>query len=75
MWMRTLRPHMGQRRTRAIDLALAAYRPIRLAQAPRYCVIPGCERPHRGRGLCHKHYMKWDRDRKAGRKPRITPLR
>lgn len=74
-WMRRLRPLMGQRRTVEIDRALTAYHPIRLTRAPDHCVVTGCEAPHRGRGLCHKHYMQWDRDRKTGNEPRIRPLR
>jgi hypothetical protein len=74
-WMRRLRPYMGFRRTAAIDAALAAYQPIRLIAPPAVCVVPGCERPHRSRGLCNTHYMSWSRDRAKGRTPRITPLR
>jgi hypothetical protein len=73
--MRRLRPLMAGRRGAAIDAALAAYHPIRLTPAPARCIVSGCERPHRGRGLCHKHYMSWSRDRKRGRAPRVTPLR
>lgn len=73
--MRELRPFMGARRSHEIDVALAAYQPIRLTKAPEHCVVTACDKPHRGRGLCHKHYMKWDRDRKAGKEPRIMPLR
>jgi hypothetical protein len=75
VWMRRLRNHMGWRRTEAIDAALAAYQPIRLVNPPASCVAPGCHEPHRGRGLCHKHYMMWSRDQKRGRDERITPLR
>jgi hypothetical protein len=74
-WMRRLRPWMGARRTSEIDRALGAYHPIRLTKAPEHCVVPGCDAPHRGRGLCHRHYMLWDRDRKAGKAPRVRPLR
>jgi hypothetical protein len=74
-WMRTLRPYMGLRRTAAIDAALSAYHPIRLVAPPVVCVVEGCERPHRARGLCNTHYMSWLRDRARGRVPRITPLR
>jgi len=74
-WMRRLRPFMGQRRTAAIDAALGAYHPIRLTPAPATCVVAGCGRPNRGRGLCHKHYMSWSRDHKRGRPPRVRPLR
>jgi hypothetical protein len=74
-WMRRLRPFMGIRRTAAIDNALANYGPIRLTTPPPTCVVPGCARPHRSRGLCHKHYMFWSRDMKNGRAPRVTPLR
>ena len=74
-WMRELRPFMGLRRTAAIDTALSAYHPIRLITPPLVCVVEGCERPHRSRGLCHTHYMSWSRDRARGRTPRITPLR
>jgi hypothetical protein len=74
-WMRALRPYMGLRRTGAIDAALSAYHPIRLIAPPLFCVIEGCERPHRARGLCNTHYMSWSRDRAKGRVPRITPLR
>lgn len=73
--MRELRPMMGQRRTAAIDHALAQYRPIRLLAVPDQCVVPDCHAYPRGRGLCHRHYMTWDRDRKAGKPQRITPLR
>jgi len=74
-WIGTLRPYMGLRRTAAIDAALAVYNPIRLTEVPPICVVPGCERPHRSRGLCNTHYMSWSRDRAKGRTPRITPLR
>lgn len=74
-WMRTLRPHMGRRRTRAIDRALAAYKPIRLVDPPPTCVVGGCAKPHESRGLCHKHYMSWSRDRAKGREPRVRTLR
>jgi len=74
-WMRGLRPYMGLRRTAAIDAALSGYRPIRLIAPPPVCVVEGCERLHRARGLCNTHYMSWSRDRARGRTPRITPLR
>lgn len=74
-WMRTLRDVMGERRREAIDAALAAYQPVYLVDAPASCVVPGCSEPHRGRGLCHKHYMMWSRDKAKGREARIVPLR
>ncbi len=74
-WMRALRPYMGLRRTAAIDAALSAYHPVRLIAPPLVCVVEGCERSHRARGLCSAHYMSWSRDRAKGRVPRITPLR
>jgi hypothetical protein len=74
-WMRRLRPLMGRRRTQAIDAARAGYRPIRLVDPPACCVVPGCKKPHRSRGLCHAHYMAWSRDVAKGRPPRVTPLR
>jgi len=74
-WMRDLRPYMGLRRTATIDAALSAYHPIRLLAPPPVCIVEGCERPHRARGLCNTHYMSWSRDRARGRDARITPLR
>lgn len=74
-WMRTLSPFMGIRRQAAIAAALATYRPIRLSVAPEHCIVPGCTKPHRGRGLCHKHYMSWSRDVARGRTPRVVALR
>jgi hypothetical protein len=74
-WMRRLRVFMGHRRTEAIDAALSQYHPIRLVDPPSTCVVPGCGELHRGRGLCHKHYMMWSRDRAKGREARIAPLR
>ena len=74
-WMRGLRNRMGRRRTEAIDAALALYHPIRLVDPPDSCVVHGCSEAHRGRGLCHKHYMMWSRDKAQGREARITPLR
>jgi hypothetical protein len=74
-WMRALRPYMGLRRTAAIDAALSAYHRVRLIAPPLVCVVEGCERRHRARGLCNTHYMSWSRDRAKGRVPRITPLR
>jgi hypothetical protein len=73
--MRVLRDLMGTRRREAIDKALKSYRPIQLIKAPAHCIVAGCQSPHRGRGLCHKHYMSWSRDLAKGRQPRITPLR
>ncbi|TMC44235.1 MAG: hypothetical protein E6J23_08280 [Chloroflexi bacterium] len=74
-WMGAVRADMGLRRTAAIDAAIAGYHPIRLTDIPPICVVPGCGRPHRSRGLCHAHYMSWSRDVARGRSPRITPLR
>jgi hypothetical protein len=74
-WMRALRPWMGLRRTAAIDAALSAYQPLRLIAPPPVCVVEGCARRHRSRGLCNTHYMSWSRDRARGRRPRVTPLR
>ena len=73
--MRQLRDWMGTRRRSEIDRALEAYHPIRLTAAPEICVIQSCERPHRSRGLCNTHYMKWSRDRANGREARVQPLR
>ena len=74
-WMRLLRDSMGARRRAAIDAALAAYHPVRLVDPLTSCVVPGCSERHRSRGLCHKHYMMWSRDKANGREARITPLR
>ena len=74
-WMRRLRHDMGHRRTEAIDAALSQYHPIRLVDPPASCVVAACSEPHRGRGLCHKHYMMWSRDKAKGREARIAPLR
>ena len=60
-WMGALRPYMGLRRTAAIDVALAVYNPIRLTDVPVICVVQGCERPHRSRGLCNSHYCRSSR--------------
>lgn len=60
--MRSLRPLMGERRQAQIDRALASrelLRYVRLIAAPEHCVIEGCEATPRGRGLCHRHYMRW----------------
>jgi hypothetical protein len=73
--MRTLQSVMGERRRAAIDAALAQYHPVYLVDPPESCVVPGCSEPHRGRGLCHKHYMMWSRDKSKGREARIAPLR
>src|SRR5258706_4559583 len=75
VWMRSLAPLMGDRRSRSIARALTEYRSIRLTTAPARCVVPGCAEPHRSRGLCHKHYMSWSRDRARGREPRVSGLR
>jgi hypothetical protein len=74
-WMRRLRLLMGSRRRAAIDGALAVYDPQYLVNPPRTCVVPRCHEPHEARGLCHKHYMSWLRDRERGRVPRVTSLR
>jgi hypothetical protein len=57
-WMRALRPYMGLRRAASIDAALLAYHPIRLITPPLVCVVEGCERTHRARGLCNTHYCR-----------------
>lgn len=75
VWMRTLRDVMGERRRAAIDAALARYHPVRLIDPPASCIVADCQEPHRGRGLCHKHYMMWSRDKAKGREARIAPLR
>ncbi len=74
-WMRGLQALMSRRRQAAIELALAAYRPVRLVSPLATCILELCDQPHRGRGLCHKHYMMWSRDQAKGRVARITPLR
>ena len=74
-WMIRLQPLMGLRRSHAISSALALYEPIRLVKAPLTCVVDGCDARHRGRGLCHKHYMSWSRDVARGRAPRVVGLR
>lgn len=74
-WMTRLRPFMGERRRSAIDRALASWQPVRLWPAPTTCVVPGCVRPHRSRGLCHAHYMRWTRYRAAGKDPGFGPVR
>lgn len=73
--MRKLRPLMGARRRIQIDRALASRASVcyrRLDRAPVSCVVDGCEDRPRGRGLCHKHYMRWLRGegRWAPREPR-----
>jgi hypothetical protein len=73
--MLRLKAAMGKRRQEAIDEALGSYRPIRLVDPPDHCAVAGCFDAHRGRGLCHKHYMMWSRDKAKGREARITPLR
>ena len=73
--MRGLRGRMGQRRTASIDRALAAYTPHRLVDPPDDCIVIACGEPHKARGLCHKHYMTWSRDRRAGKAARIRALR
>ena len=73
--MKAVLPWMGSRRTKAIDRALSAWRPIRVAAPRSSCIVPGCWRRHAARGLCNTHYMSWSRDRARGRVPRITPLR
>ena len=73
--MKAVLPWMGLRRTKAIERALSAWRPIRLAPKRESCIVPGCWRRHAARGLCNTHYMSWSRDRATGRVPRITPLR
>lgn len=60
--MRELRPLMGQRRQAQIDRAIAcraSLRYVRLTPAPAHCLLDGCHGKTRGRGLCHKHYMRW----------------
>jgi hypothetical protein len=74
-WMSRVHPLMGKRRTVAIDQALASWTPIRLWPAPRDCTVPDCRRPHRARGLCHAHYMRWCRYKAAGKDPGFQPLR
>ena len=74
-WMRRLRDSISARRRASIDAALATYHPIRLVDPPASCTVPNCRRAHRSRGLCHKHYMMWSRDKANGRETRITPPR
>lgn len=73
--MRELRPLLALRRGTDVDCVLAAYVPVRLTSAPPTCVAQGCIRPHRSRGLCNTHYMKWSRDRALGRAPRVMAMR
>src|SRR5207249_4544190 len=39
------------------------------------CIVIACGEPHKARGLCHKHYMTWSRDGRAGKAARIRALR
>jgi len=73
-WMATVRSLMGHRRQAAIDRALASWTPMRLWPVPTVCVVADCGRPHRARGLCHTHYMRWSRYRATGRDPGFQPL-
>ena len=73
-WMATVRSLMGHRRRAAIDRALASWTPMRLWPVPIVCHIADCGRPHRARGLCHAHYMRWSRYRATGRDPGFQPL-
>ena len=75
MWMQRLHPLMGARRRAAIDLALDEYYPERLTVQPERCAVAGRLGEPRDRGLCHRHYMSWSRDRVKGRVPRVKPLR
>lgn len=72
--MSSLLPYMGDRRSREIQDALDAYRPIREARREG-CVVEGCLSHHEARGLCHRHHMQWWRDVRRGRAPRVTALR
>lgn len=72
--MSGLLPHMGERRGHEIRRALDAYEPPRLSRQ-RACVVAGCGAPHASRGLCHRHHTLWWRDMRAGRAPRVAPLR
>ena len=74
-WLLALRPWMGERRGAAIDLALDSWTPTRLWPAPASCVVPACGKPHRARGLCHTHYMRWSRARVTGTDPGFQALR
>lgn len=72
--MSVLQPYMGERRTKEIVAALGVYRPIRIGPYPSTCTVAGCDAPHEGRGLCHRHHMQWWRDVRAGRPPRVVSL-
>jgi hypothetical protein len=74
-WMATVHPFMSKRRQAAIDRALASWTPTRLWPAPADCIVRDCGRPHRARGLCHVHYMRWSRYRAVGKDPGFQPLR
>ena len=74
-WLVELRPLMGSRRQAAVDAALDSWSPLRLPRAPSACSVAGCVRPHRSRGLCHAHYMRWSRYRRSGRDPGFKSLR
>lgn len=74
--MKLIHPVMGERRRGQIDAALASWPGYeRLVGPPPVCVVEGCTRPHRSRGLCNAHYMTWHRYRRAGRPLPFTPLR
>lgn len=73
--MQDVRPHLGARRRAAVDRAIGSWHPVRLAPAPRTCVSVGCHAPHRARGLCHAHYMRWSRSRRAGLPATVPTLR
>lgn len=74
-WLTALRPLMGSRRGAAIDAALDSWSPVRLVPAPTACMVRLCVRPHRSRGLCHAHYMRWRRARARGKELDYRPLR
>jgi len=73
--MAGLAPLMSRRRNKQIERALLRHRAHpKWRSARSTCVVFGCERRARTKGLCKQHYHQWWKSKRFGRVPRVTPI-
>lgn len=74
--MHIARPLLSVRRQAQIDRALASWngQPPRWSSSLGHCIVAGCTREARRKGLCKQHYHQWWKSRRRGRTRAFAPV-